>query len=200
MPLLTTQSAKGFGFSNLVSAAASSSFESIVTTTLGSDNTITFGTIPTTFQHLQIRISGKTNRPTYNNDLVSLRFNGDTTSNYRYFHMKGTGTGSLSLENGSTSTSTKLYSAGHIGDTNNHASNFGYAVIDILDYNLTTKVKTIKSHSGYDANGSGSDPGIISFNGGLWQSTNAITSITLLPGEGSNLVSGTSVALYGIKG
>lgn len=176
------------------------SFESIATTTLASNTNITFNSIPTTFRHLQIRISGKTNRPTYNNDLVSLQFNGDTTSNYRYFHMKGTGSGALSTENGSSSTSTKLYSAGHIGDTVNDASNWGYAIIDILDYNLSTKVKTIRSISGYDANGSGSDPGIISFNGGLWQSTNAITSITLLPGEGSSLVSGTSVALYGMKG
>jgi hypothetical protein len=195
-PILTGVIASGIS-GNLIGP---SSFESIATTTLGSDNTITFGTIPTTFQHLQLRISGKTNRPTYNNDLVSLRFNGDTSSNYRYFHMKGTGSGALSLENGSSSASTKLYSVGHIGDTVNNSSNFGYAVVDILDYNLSTKVKTIRSISGYDANGGGTDPGIISFNGGLWQSTNAITSITLLPAEGSNLVSGTSIALYGIKG
>jgi hypothetical protein len=195
MPLLS-----GVIASQISGRLAIRAYESISTVTLGTDTNITFSSIPTTFRHLQLRVSGKTNRPTFNNDLISLRFNGDTTSNYRYFHMKGTGSGALSLENGSVSPSNKLYSAGHIGDTVNDASNFGVAIIDILDYNLTTKIKTIRSLSGYDANNSGSDPGIISFNGGLWQSTSAITSITLLPGEGSSLVTGTSVALYGIKG
>lgn len=172
-------------------------YDSIATVTLSSTTTITFSSIPASYTHLQIRIMAKTDRPTYNNDLVSLRFNGDTSSSYSSHHLKGTGT-SASTE--TSVSANKIYLGGNIGDTVNAAQNYGVAVIDLLDYASTSKYKTMKSLSGYDANGAGSDPGIVSLSSGLWMSTSAINSVTLLAGEGTGLVSGSTAALYGIKG
>lgn len=172
-------------------------YDSIATVTLSSTTTITFSSIPATYTHLQIRITAKTDRPTYNNDLVSLRFNGDTASSYTSHHVKGTGAGASTEAAVSLN---KIYLGGNIGDTVNAAQNYGSAIIDLLDYASTSKYKTMRSLSGYDANGGGSDPGIVSLSSGLWSSTAAITSITLLAGEGTGLASGSTAALYGIKG
>jgi hypothetical protein len=75
------------------------------------------------------------------------------------------------------------------------ASMFSGEVIDILDYANTNKYKTTRLINGRDQNGSG----FIWFNSGLWQNTNAITSLTFTAQNG-NYAQYSSFALYGIKG
>jgi hypothetical protein len=60
-----------------------SDFESIATTTVGAGGatTITFSSIPATYQHLQIRVLARTNRSA-GVDIMSMRMNGDTGNNY----------------------------------------------------------------------------------------------------------------------
>lgn len=183
-------SVKAFGWSSLI--ASNTSFESIATTTLSSDTTITFNSISSAYTHLQLRIIGKTTRPTYQNDFVSLRFNSDSGNNYvsHEFHGDGSAT-----EANSTLSFNKIYNGASIGSTAMNSSTFGGAVIDILDYANSNKFKVTRGLGGWDNNGAGW-AGLCS---GLWMSTSAITSITLLGGEGANLANGTTVALYGIK-
>lgn len=197
--LLTRREYTSFlaGNSQFIPFEPSGAYDSIATVTLSSTTTITFSSIPASYTHLQIRIMAKTDRPTYNNDLLSLRFNGDTGSNYAYHQVQGNGSSAVAAQQSSI---TKIYGVGNIGDTVNAAQNYGVAIIDILDYANTSKYKTIKSLSGYDANGAGSDPGIVAFSSGLWMSTSAINSVTLLAAEGTGLTSGSTAALYGIKG
>ena len=173
-------------------AGSATSFESIATTTLTSDTTITFSSISSAYTHLQLRITGKTTRATYQNDFISLRFNGDTGNNYASHETHGDGT---NREANSTLSYGKLYNGASIGSTAMSSSTFGAAVIDILDYKNTNKYKVTRGLGGWDNNGEGWT-GLCS---GLWMSTSAITSITLLGGEGANLANGTRVALYGIK-
>jgi hypothetical protein len=73
------------------------------------------------------------------------------------------------------------------------ASVFGGIVIDILDYANTNKYKTMRTLSGYDANGSG-NVGLFS---GLWMNTAAVTSINLLTFY-DQYATYSSFALYGI--
>jgi hypothetical protein len=171
-------------------------FESIATVTASGNETITFNSIPSTYTHLQLRILAKTNRATYTNDLISLRFNGDTGSNYSGHLLAGHG--STVTAEASTS-SNKIYYGGNVGGSTLPAQTYGAAIIDILDYKDTNKYKTTRSLSGYDNNGAGTDPGIVSLLSGSWRNTAAINSITLLGGEGSVLLSGSTVALYGIR-
>jgi len=62
--------------------AAAGSYELISTTLLGGNqSSVTFSSIVSTYTHLQIRLSTKTDRA-FSFDNVSMRFNSDTGANY----------------------------------------------------------------------------------------------------------------------
>jgi hypothetical protein len=69
--------------------------------------------------------------------------------------------------------------------------------VDLLDAYSTTKNKTTRSLSGGIVQSSESG---VALSSGLWRSTSAITSATLLSGTGSNLSIGSRFSIYGIKG
>jgi hypothetical protein len=169
------------------------SYDSIATVTVGTDNptTITFSSIPSTYTHLQIRGISRCGR-TDGEDNYILRFNSDSGNNYAHH-----GTGSTVAAAATTSTSginvDSSISSPFIG-----TSNFAPLILDILDYANTNKYKTVRYMSGVDSNGGNRDR--IFFASGLWQSTSAITSITLLADASQTLSQYTTLALYGIRG
>ena len=169
------------------------SYESIATVSVGSGGTseINFTSIPSTFKHLQIRIIGRGTQSAASNYL-QIQFNGDTASNYYGAHwLNGSGSAATAGADGAASV---IY-AERLTAANATASIFGVNVIDILDYESTSKFKTTRNLGGYDANGSGQ----ITFSSGLWRSTSAITSIKITPAA-SDFAQYSSFALYGIKG
>lgn len=169
------------------------SYESIATST-GSGSTITFSSIPSTYQHLQIRYIGRDDRSGVTTDAFICRFNSDTGSNYMEYHlMQGDGS-TTSAGAGSTSNTNILL--GSIPAASALASTVAVGVVDILDYANVGKYKTTRNLMGFDYNGSGT----VRLISGLWMSTSAINSITLTTGTGSNWTGGTQFALYGIKG
>ena len=177
------------------------SYESIATTTVGAggSSSITFSSIPSTYQHLQIRMIGKaadTNIEQYN---ARIRFNGDTGANYTLHFIRGYGT---TLDKGGYTSQTNAYGGVSAFPSSNgvYANVFGSVVVDVLDYNNASKNKTVRAIGGYDANGVGNgtnDAGQAGFNSSLWLNTSAITSITIY--SDSNFVQYSSFALYGIK-
>ena len=78
------------------------------------------------------------------------------------------------------------------------ASCFSGGVIDISDYTNTNKYKTVRSASGNNTN-INSPLNYFESESGLWQSTSAITSVTVSVNSG-NLAEYSSFALYGIQG
>jgi hypothetical protein len=61
------------------------------------------------------------------------------------------------------------------------AGNVGASILDILDYANTNKYKTIRLLAGVDVNGTvATFGGVVGLTSGLWQNTNAITSIKLV--------------------
>ena len=114
-----------------------------------------------------------------------MRFNSDTGSNYAWHELYGSGS-SAAAGAGSSATYMKVAYT----DVNP-----GVAVVDVLDYANTSKYKTMRSLNGSDNNGSG----YILLRSGLWQNTNAITSITIYPNTGT-ISANSHFALYGIKG
>lgn len=168
--------------------APSGAYDSIATTTVSSPvSSITFSSIPSTYTHLQIRLTGASST----NQDVFFQLNGDTGNNYTRHYLYGSGSSAAA---GST-VPTSSGSAGYISPTSN-TNVVGTAVFDLLDYTNTSKYKTTRSLTGYDANGSG----LIVFYSGLWMNTAAVTSITIFPNPTSNFAQYTSAALYGIKG
>ena len=169
------------------------SYESIATVTVGSGGTasVTFSSIPSTYTHLQIRGIGRTAAALATGDFYTIRFNSDSGANYAAHQLVGTGSTATALN---VTSATETY-AQRLATTSQSANVFGANVMDILDYANTNKYKTTRYLGGYDNNGDG----WIVFGSGLWQSTSAITSMTLFGGSG-NFAQYTTFALYGIKG
>jgi hypothetical protein len=169
---------------------STNSYESIVTTTVGSNvSEITFSSIPSTYTHLQFRLITRTNRGTAE-DGFRITINDDTnTANYRSHVLYGDGSSVV------PQSITGLGWAGYY-PTNSGSSIFGGGVMDFLDYANTNKGKTMRHLGGYDANGSG----YIVFSSSLWTSTAAITKIKFTFDSGSSFTQYSQLALYGIKG
>lgn len=201
----------GTGFDGAVTSASSASnsvtptgpsFESIATvTSTGSTNTATFSSIPNTYKHLEIRWIGRsaaTSSSLHEDDLV-LRINSDSGSNYVYHYLLGESSGSGNV--GASLSQTSIF-AGKLAENDAISNMFGAGTISIVDYASTTKNKTLSSFMGINHNTivSGSYAGRVGIISSLWLNTSAITSITLFTNSGSNFVSGSTFALYGIRG
>ena len=173
-------------------------FDSIVTSTVTTNVTsVTLNDIPQTYGHLRLHIVGKTNTVSDTIENFTLRFNGDTGSNYtRQYMFTDNKSGGLF---GSQLAS--ALSAAYVGrlpkSGSSQGNSFGHAFVDILDYAIGTKNKTWKSIQFYDR-GNASDSSI-GYQGGAWLSNNAITSIQIIPGD-TYFVSGTVISVYGLKG
>lgn len=167
------------------------SYESIATVTVGSGGsaTVSFTSIPSTFKHLQVR---GISRASSGNQYIKLRFNNDSSSVYTYHSLFGSGSSAL------TDAATSQNGAGAISSAAGSLSSgiFAAAVIDVLDYQNSSKNKTIRSLDGFDPNAAG---GQIVLNSGLWISTSAITQLDLIP-SASTFAQYSQFALYGIKG
>lgn len=165
-------------------------FESIATySSINGLNTVTFSNIPQTFKHLQIRTSTVATTDGY----IESRFNTDSGSNYAWHIL--TGQGSAASASAQTSQNKLRITAfnNQMDTTNPYVS-----ITDILDYTNTNKHTTIRTLSGKDSNGAG-DINLIS---GVWLNSAAVTSIELFlsPSSGKTYLTGSHIALYGIKG
>lgn len=177
--------------SNSVTPATPSSYESIASVTPSGTNTITFSSIPGTYKSLQIR--GICTDAGQNTLLMTV--NGITSSgSYKVHSLEADGS---AVTAATSTTSTQMLIAGRTYGLSNSASYFAGIIIDIHDYASTTKNKTVRSFSGFDANGTAGAPGEIGLNSGLFINTAAITSITL--SIASNFSTGSTFALYGIN-
>jgi len=174
----------------------SNSYTSLQTVTVGSGgaSSITFSSIPSTYTHLQIRALSQNAQSTTGYDQISMRFNGDTGTNYTDHYIIGNG--STASANAETSV-TSIRKIGVSGESGS-ANVFGANIIDILDYANTNKYKTARGLYGRDGNTNNTD-GIVVLASGLWLNTAAITSITLFDITGFNFTQNSSFALYGVN-
>lgn len=173
--------------------APEGAYDSLATVTLSaSAASITFTGIPSGYKHLQIRGISRSTRSNSNNNIY-IGLNGDTTTgNYNAHWLSGDGASASSSQLSGVTGMGSIYSI-NVAATST-ANVFGGVIIDILDYANTNKYKTMRTLSGYDANGSG-NVGLFS---GLWLNTAAVTSINLLTYY-DQYATYSSFALYGIK-
>lgn len=171
------------------------SFESIATVTVGSTSVanVEFTSIPGTYTHLQVRCFGHLSGSGNVGDIIRMTFNSDTASNYSYHLLQGNGS---SASADAAASNSWIYS-GVYPDSFGFSQAFGLSVIDILDYANTNKYKTTRTLFGYEFNNTNYSR--TALGSGLWQSTNAITSIKLVSGLALNFTQYSSFALYGIK-
>jgi hypothetical protein len=176
----------GIYASQITGHLVTGSYESIATVTVGAggSSSISFSSISSSYKHLQIRFIANN----VSNSDVKAQFNGDTANNYARHYLYGDGASAAAGANAPDN----AMSFGYV--PNATANIFGAGVVDILDYANTNKYKTTRSLAGNDKNGSG----LMVLYSSLWQSTSAVSSITMFPGAG-NFNQYSSFALYGCK-
>jgi hypothetical protein len=172
--------------------AAGNAYEHLETEILtGTQASVTFSNLDTnygsTYQHLQLRIVARSDRTANALNLLTLQFNSDTASNYRYHRLSGNG----STVTSDDSTATTFISAGVANTNGANNSIYGVSIIDILDPFETTKFKTSRLLTGFTTG--------VHLESGLWRSTNAVTTIKLEPEQGFDFVTGTRISLYGMR-
>ena len=171
---------------------ASNTFTKIATVTVGSGgaSNIQFTSIPSTYTDLCVKVSLRgSGTNTY--DVVELRFNGDTGTNYVMRRLYGGGSG------GGTSEQNTLnrMNVGYSDDNGNTSSVFSNGEIYIPNY-TSSNYKSVSADHVSENNATFAIAGIFC---GLWNSTSAITSITIYPEYSSTWVQYSTAVLYGIK-
>ena len=145
-------------------------------TATGSQPTITFSSIPSSFTDIVAVITGNT---VSNSAYILL--NNDATALYSRTVLRGDGT---------SATSTRASGANNLLIDGSYSQPFQNAIIHFMNYSNTTTFKTVLSRS--NNAGAGIDQEV-----GLYRSTNAISRIDFC--LTSNWSSGTTFTLYGIK-
>jgi hypothetical protein len=168
--------------------APSGAYDAIASTTLSTATaSITFSGIPSTYNHLQLRVvCGSASGTSY----LVMKINGDSTAaNYSSHYLVGFGSG------------TPVYGGagsriGDLGVVPTSATTFTGSIIDGLDYSSIYKYKTFRMLSGYDSGSAGN----LGFTSMAWlNSSTAISSITFTLDNSANFVANSSFALYGIR-
>ena len=159
-------------------------------------SSVTFNSIPSTYTHLQFRIFAQCNRGTVGVDALKFTFNGVGGTSYAGHNLRGDGAGApIAGGDGSGA----LLSFARVVGTSTGGS-FGVCLIDIFDYASTVKNKTVRGLGGVDVNGTvGGVGGSVGLSSGLFNSTDAISSVTFIPDGGTLFNQYSSFVLYGVK-
>lgn len=183
------------GISALAGNPVIGNFESIATVTVGSGgaSSIVFSSIPSSYQHLQLRGLFRASIANSDDNNVVAAINSDTThTNYRIHVLEGDGATATS---GVAQLSGFYASFGLAPGDSSTSSTFGVAVVDILDYANTNKNTTVRTLTGDDKNGSG----YIRLASSLWMNTAAVNRLDITLRNANNFVLNSQFALYGIR-
>jgi hypothetical protein len=164
----------------------------ITSQTLTSSTTsVSFNSIPATYQDLLIVASIKCDESSFTNEQIRIRFNGLSTSIYSNTSLRGDGS-SVTTSRASSETS------GFVGLMNTNEgvlAQYSSTTIYIPSY-LSTSVKQTGTFTAHEMNGTTAYTTALA---NLAQVSAAITSITFTTANGRNFVSGASFFLYGIS-
>lgn len=163
---------------------------SVASVTLGSG-----GTIPQTYKTLKLVMSVRTDRASQYADIAGIRFN-NNTNNYsaRTVYGDSSFAQSSTVASGSYTWGWFAYASASLVNANTFAS----SEITIPNYSGSTN-KFISNDSVIENNSSTQNQAFQTLIAGLWSDTSAITSIVLVPGFGTNFVTGSTFTLYGIS-
>lgn len=172
-------------------SAAVAAMTLIADTTLGSPAaSTTFSSIPGTYKHLLIVAQIQSANAAATG--VSMRFNGDTAANY---DVEAARADNATLTAGRVLAATSARIA--IATGTNNASAASAVKVDIPDYAGTSFHKSFLWESQWRDAAANADFKH-EWGGGLWRSTTAISSITILADSG-NLNTNSRFSLYGLS-
>lgn len=150
-------------------------------------DTFTLASVPSTYKHLQIRVTARMASTTATD--LRMRVNGLSTTIYTTNDsLAYTGT----TETGQSFTAQTSMVISPIQVSTGVASIWTNAVIDLYNYSSTAGRKLFTSQAGYDV--------FSLYSGGQITLATAITSVTLFGTAGQNMLAGSEISIYGIKG
>lgn len=155
----------------------------IATNTLATTaSSVTFSSIPSMYTDLFLVSTAGVTSGSLN---YAVRINSDSGTNYSRTVLSGTGS-AASADRNTGLTYTILNDYGYL-DTTLNTNIIG----QFMNYSNSTTFKTVLSRTNNTANGTSACVN-------LWRSTDAISSLLILP-TGSTFLAGSTFTLYGIK-
>ena len=175
--------------------------EAIATTYLEADAaSVTFSSIPSTYEHLEVRMSMMGDRLPSSTWYLYLRLNGDTGANYSNHQMYVRGTGTTTPV-GARYTGQQSHWTPDLPTHGAGWLSYASEIIDIFDYANTNKNTTFSIRSAVGSRFGISYTGLFS---GMWDNTAAVNAIWLAPDNSGTddciWLRGSSFTLYGWNG
>lgn len=159
----------------------------IATQTLASDqSSVVFNSIPQGYTDLVLIANTRINQS--GSSEIYCAPNGVTTANKGFTYLLGNGTSASS----GRSTNDSYIRIGNGAGTSTASGTFATSVVNFMNYSNTTTYKTILSR-GSDA--TNATEAIV----GLFPSTSAISSLTIVGNGLVNILTGSTFTLYGIQ-
>ena len=157
-------------------------------TVANTSTTLTISSIPATYKHLLVVGVGLQTSGANDGDLF-VRVNGDAGNNYTLERITVSGSTLAGYGTGSISGISNL---GAMARTADGATLLGQVAIYIYNYSSSADYKTIVTSGGSMNNSTNSWVA----SRGMWRNTDAITSVSLVDANGTNLKAGTYIT-YG---
>ena len=158
---------------------------------------VTWSGISGSYDHLCIKISGRSDDAEYY-DHLGIQFNGDTGTNYSDTYMYCGASGVFSSKSTGGTHVSHVYG---ITAASTLADTFGTMTIWIPHYSNSANFKQVLGWGAVENNSTTNYQWIMSGMAGLWEATAAITSVLVYPAQGGDdWVANSVFDLYGITG
>lgn len=151
-------------------------------------STISFTSIPATYDDLCIKAVLRSDRSGQQNSSARITFN-STSTNLNYFQVIND---KATIAVNSDTAGPLMYIPAATWSVNF----VGYGHVYIPSYTASFE-KTFMMYAGFSQNSSNSSFG--HFDGARWDNTAAITTVTFTEANGANFITNSSLTLYGIK-
>jgi hypothetical protein len=175
---------------------ASSTFTLIAsyTTPVGGSSGTTFSSIPQTYTDLVIYVSGRTSNTGSQRNAtdISITFNGSSSAYYMKILSANVAVDNPPISISLSNLSSNVW-AGENPNADASSQIWGMSEIYIPNYTNSVGHKVMGGHNNTENNNTNAE---VRFASGSWQSTAAITSLTL---GGGSWIQYTTAYLYGIK-
>ena len=152
--------------------------------------------IPSSYDHLLLKFSTRSDSPSGERDEADVTLNGDTGTNYSLTQLWG---GSATPGSQQT-TGNSAIAKNYINGNTSTADTFGSGTLWIPHYANTANFKQVLIQAACEGATTTDYQWGLSLCAGLWSSTAAVNQITLAPLTGTNFVQYSTFTLYGVTG
>lgn len=167
-------------------------------TLVSNQTTVTFSSIPQDYDDLVLRVSARSTRPTEFIDELSIVPNNNSAANYTNTTLRGFAPSTVSPTTQTAQAYVRNIEMAAAGST---SQVFNNAEIYFPDYRNTSINRNYFHHTGISSPQHPSSPtqSLVLMCMGFTQFSTAISSLVCTSATGNQIVTGSSLALYGIK-